>query len=73
MFIHLVEAREVFETNRAEPKYAVIKKEELKAFLDKIHLTMTEMMPGIRHLAYGPIKELNEALIELDQARHALK
>ena len=72
MLINIVEAREVFETTKKEPEYAVIKKDELKIFLDKIHLTMTELMPGLRHLAYNHIKELNEVLIELDQARHKI-
>jgi hypothetical protein len=51
----------------------LVNKEELRLFLDKVHLTMTEMMPAIKHLAYNHIKELNEVLIELDQARHTVK
>jgi hypothetical protein len=56
-----------------DEQMTVVSKRELREFLDKVHLTMTEMMPGIKHLAYHPIKELNEVLIELDQARYVLK
>lgn len=51
----------------------VLSKRELREFLDKTHLVILEFMPGLKHMAYSRIKELNEQLIELDQARHKLK
>jgi hypothetical protein len=50
----------------------MVNKAELQEFLAKVDLVTSAFMPHLKRIAYTPIRELNEMLVELGQARRTL-
>jgi hypothetical protein len=45
----------------------IVSKRDLIEFVEKTKLVVEALVPNLPHIAYSPIKELNELLIEIRQ------